>query len=122
MSSPIRLRRHPAFRAVLGVSLSSAVAAVLSFLIRDHADAGNWLPILFVVVVLIVAELFGSVAGILSSLVAAVVFARWLYAPHGDLAVQSVAARASLGWMILAGTSLSFLLAPADTSEPGKHR
>jgi hypothetical protein len=58
----------------------------------------------------------------LSSLLAAVVFATWLYAPHGNLEVQSAAARGSLGWMILAGTSLSYLLAPPDTSEPGKHR
>jgi K+-sensing histidine kinase KdpD len=120
MTSPNRLRRHPAFRAVLGVSLSSAVAAILSFLIRDRA--GNWLPILFVLVVLMVAALFGSTAGILSSIAAAMVFATWTYAPRGNLAVQSVDARASLGWMILAGTSLSFLLAGPETSEPGKHR
>jgi hypothetical protein len=49
-----------------------------------------------------------------------VIFATWLYAPHGDLTVQNSGARASLGWMILAGTSLSFLLAPAPESR--KHR
>ena len=120
MSYLFRLSRHPAFRVLLGVSLSSVVAAILSFSIRDHA--GTWLPTLFVVVVLIVAELFGAVAGILSSLVAALMFATLLYAPRGNLAVQSAAARASLCWMVLAGTSLSFLLAPTDTLPPGKHR
>jgi K+-sensing histidine kinase KdpD len=110
--------QHRAFRTVFGILISTSAAAILTLLIRNHAR--NWMPLGFVLVVLIFAQLFGPLAGMLSSVVAAVIFATWLYAPHGDLTVQNAGARASLGWMILAGTSLSFLLAPAPESR--KHR
>lgn len=112
---------HPVFenstvRTLAGVSVSAVAAVLVCSLVRQPA---NWLPLAFVVVVLAVALVFGAAAGILSSLLAALFFAIWLYQPLGNLAVQSAGARAAIGWMILVGTSLSFLLAPEP---PRQHR
>lgn len=120
MFFPHRVLARSAVRTFLGILLSTAAAGAVSALVRHHA--ANWVPIGFLLVVLIVALWFGTAAGILSSLLAALVFAIWLYAPVGHVAVQSAGARANLGWMILAGTSLSFLLSTPGNSEPRKHQ
>ncbi len=108
---------NPAVKTLTGVLVSSVAAGLVSTFARHHA--ANWVPLAFILIVLVVAHWFGPGAGILSSLIAALVFATWLFAPVGDLSVQSAGARTSLGWMILAGTSLSFLLSPP---QEGKHR
>lgn len=112
-------RPHPLARTLLG-TIASATAAALVCAAARHHTAG-WLPIAFVIVVLVIAQVFGATAGILGSIIAAVIFAVWLYPPLGRVGVQDSAARAGLAWMILAGTSLSFLLAPAGGSTHKHH-
>jgi K+-sensing histidine kinase KdpD len=69
-------------------------------------------PIVFIVLIAVLAAYFGVAAGILGTILAALIFADWLYAPFGSLAVQNAGARAEIGWLLLGGVSLSFLLAP----------
>lgn len=114
MFPPNLFRDHPAARTILGTTVASAAAALFCAAARGHI--AGWVPIAFVIVVLLIAQAFGAAAGILGSLIAAIMFAVWLYPPLGRVAVHSSEARSSLGWMILAGTSLSFLLAPAGSS------
>ena len=72
------------------------------------------LPLFFLAVVLAVAHRFGTIAGVLGTVVAAVIFAACLFSPYGNLHVTNPQARESLNWMLLGGISLSFLF-------PGKY-
>jgi len=81
----------------------------------------NLVPVVFVVIVVLVALRFGALAGIVGSLVGAAIFAGWLYAPVGSLHVKDTGARDQIGWMVLAGISLSYLLAPKLSGRDHKH-
>lgn len=94
-----------------------AVLAALATVLLSGPEARNLVPVAFVIVVVLVALRFGALAGIGGSLVGAAIFARWLYAPLGSLQVQDAAARDHLGWMLLAGISLSYLLAAPKMAE-----
>jgi hypothetical protein len=72
-------------------------------------------PLLFSAVLLVVAFVFGTRAGIFGSVVAALVFAAFLFAPVRSVHVSSEAARSNLGWMVLIGISFSLLFAPPSS-------
>jgi K+-sensing histidine kinase KdpD len=69
-------------------------------------------PLAFTIVLLSIALLFGSRAGILGTVLAATIFAAFLFQPLGNLGVLDTSARSNLGWMLLIGVSFSFLFAP----------
>ena len=87
-----------------------AIAALLASVIFNRSSGRALVPLVFVILIAIMAARFGVAAGILGTLLAAFVFADWLYAPLGSIAVRSQAARAELAWMLLGGVSLSYLL------------
>lgn len=91
------------------VCAGSALGAVALFG-RNPSSAS--IPIVFIAVVLLVALRFGTMVGILGSFAAAAVFAYFLFSPLHSLAVENRAARSNIAWMLLAGTVISFLLAP----------
>ena len=80
----------------------------------------TWVPLVFVAVLSGVAVLFGTRAGILGSVLSALVFAAFLFSPVGSIHVTSEAARSNLGWMLLIGVSFSLLFAPPRSG--GLHR
>jgi K+-sensing histidine kinase KdpD len=87
-------------------------AAVSTAIIFDQTPWRGIVPIIFLIVILALAILFGTAAGIIGTLVSAMIFAYWLYPPIGNLAVQNAGARSSLAWMLLGGLVISYLLAP----------
>ncbi len=99
-----------------------AAAAGLACLALATSSTRTLVPAVFVVAVVLVALRFGALAGILGSLAGAVIFAHWLYPPLGSLRIQDAAARDHLGWMLLAGISLSYLLAAPDVTEKHEHK
>lgn len=103
------------------VLLLAAVAALASMGFAAPATR-NLVPVAFIGLVVLVAVRYGSVAGMVGSLAGAAIFARWLYAPVGSLHIQDAAARDHLGWMLLAGISLSYLLAAPDPGEKSEHK
>ncbi len=115
MSLMLPVSRH-AISTLLAVVLLAVTAAAASFGLS--ASPGRRLvPAAFVILVVVVALRFGALAGILGSLVSAAIFAHWLYPPLGSLRIESAVARDHLGWMLLAGISLSYLLAAPDVTE-----
>ena len=99
--------------------VDAAIGAVLSGLaaigVTAVAAGRSWqnlVPLVFIVVLLLVAGIFGSRAGILGTVLAALIFASFLFSPTGSLSVASAAARSNLGWMLLIGIAFSFLFAP----------
>jgi len=97
--------------SLMGVSICGFVAAVATAVARGHSWEAM-VPLLFTGVLLLVSLIFGERAGILGTMLAAVIFALFLYHPKGSIQVADAAARANLAWMLLLGVSLSFFFAP----------
>ncbi len=100
-----------ALRTVEGLSLA-LVAAYVSASLFSHSSLRFFVPLGFVVVLVLLAARFGIMVSILGSLAAAVVFAHRLYLLPG---AEQTAARESLGWMILASIALSYLFFPPQS-------
>ncbi len=118
MSSPLS---RPAIATSAVVILLASGAALASLWLATPATR-DLIPAVFTVVVVAVAIRWGAAAGIVGSLVGAAIFARWLYAPVGSLRVHDAAARDHIGWMLLAGISLSYLLAGPGISDKHEHK
>jgi K+-sensing histidine kinase KdpD len=73
---------------------------------------------MFTSVLFLTALAFGSRAGLLGSVLAALVFAVFLFSPTGRIDVANDTARMNLGWMTLTGIAFSLLFAPADSRMP----
>lgn len=97
--------------AAIGAAISGLAAAIISAVAQGHSWK-DMVPLVFIVVLLVVAGFFGARAGILGTVLAALIFASFLFAPGGSLSVTSDSARANLGWMLLLGIAFSFLFAP----------
>jgi K+-sensing histidine kinase KdpD len=97
--------------ALVGAFLAAIAAAGTSMIASGH----KWevfVPLAFVVILLVISAFFGARAGVLATIVAALIFAAFLFRPLGKLLVTSDDARANLAWMLLLGISFSFLFAP----------
>lgn len=99
--------------ALIGTILIACLAIFASAMLYG-SSIKFVLPLLFVAIVLAVAHRFGTITGVLGTVIAAVIFAACLFSPYGNLHVANPKARESLNWMLLGGISLSFLF-------PGKH-
>ena len=77
-------------------------------------------PLAFVAVILALALRYGAAVGFFGSVAAALIFSLFLFEPLHKFDIQSAAARANIGWMLLAGIALSYLLAgPPHTPKKG---
>ncbi|MGA2991595.1 MAG: hypothetical protein ABSD88_14055 [Candidatus Korobacteraceae bacterium] len=98
-------------KTLTGLLLVLAAALITAGLF-SHSTFRIFVPLGFVVVLIVLAARFGVMVGVLGSVLAALVFAQRLYAPSSSLHVEQLAARENLAWMILAAVSLSYLLFP----------
>jgi K+-sensing histidine kinase KdpD len=97
----------------LAGALACFMAAILTAVLASGRAWRADVPLLFTVVLLVASLLFGSRAGVIGTVLAALVFATYLFNPLGNLRVASDAARSNLGWMLMIGIAFSFLFAPA---------
>jgi K+-sensing histidine kinase KdpD len=100
---------------LIGSLLCGSAAAVVSVVAAGH----GWrvvVPLVFTVVLLLIAAIFGLRAGVWGTLIATLVFASLLFTPLGSMRVSSEAARANLGWMMLIGLGFSLLFAPPTST------
>ena len=114
-----RLRALPLMDVAIGGLVCALAAVGLSAAAEGHTWK-NMVPLLFTAVLLLIAGLLGARAGILGTLLAAMVFASFLFSPIGSIQVANESARANLGWMLLIGIGFSFLFAP-PTSRIRRH-
>jgi K+-sensing histidine kinase KdpD len=113
-----RPRLSAIVNSVIGALLCGAGAGAASIVAASH----QWralVPLAFTIVLLLIAVLFGSRAGILGTVLAATIFAAFLFQPLGNLSVTDSSARSNLAWMLLIGVTFSFLFAPPTS---GLHR
>jgi len=101
----------PLMDAAIGGMVCGIAAIGFSAAAGGH-EWKNIVPLVFTAVLLVIAAFFGSRAGILGTVLAAMVFASFLFGPTGNLQVANESARANLGWMMLIGIGFSFLFAP----------
>lgn len=100
--------------AAMGALVCALAAVALSAAANGHTWK-NMAPLIFTGVLLIIAGLFGSRAGIIGTVVAATIFASFLFSPVGNIQVADESARGNLGWMMLIGIGFSFLFAPPSS-------
>ncbi|HKV93901.1 MAG TPA: DUF4118 domain-containing protein [Candidatus Angelobacter sp.] len=93
-------------------SMVCGLAAVGACAMAAGRSWQNLVPLVFILVLLVIAVVFGSKAGIIGTLLAALIFAAFLFTPARSLSVASDSARSNLGWMLLIGIAFSFLFAP----------
>lgn len=106
-------------RTVWGLLLCSALAIGSAYLFLNH-PVRNFVPVLFVIVIVAVAARYGVMVGILGSIVSAIIFARMLFSPLHSIQVDDATARASLAWMILGGIAIPYLVLPGLRSRSKK--
>jgi K+-sensing histidine kinase KdpD len=99
-----------------GVALL-ACCALLTALFFAGRPTGPVVPLAFVILIVAVSVRFGALVGIAGSVIGAAIFAHYLFPPVGSLRVEGEVARANIGWMLLAGISLSYLFAGAGVSD-----
>ena len=104
----------PLMDAAIGGLVCALAALALSAAANGHTWK-NTAPLIFTVVLLVIAGLFGSRAGIIGTVVAAMIFASFLFSPLGNMQVADQSARSNLGWMMLIGIGFSFLFAPPSS-------
>jgi len=104
----------PLMDAAMGGLVCALAALALSAAANGHTWK-NTAPLIFTVVLLVIAGLFGSRAGIIGTVVAAMIFASFLFSPLGNMQVVDQSARSNLGWMMLIGIGFSFLFAPPSS-------
>jgi K+-sensing histidine kinase KdpD len=102
--------------------LDSAIGGLLCGIIAVGASVvslgHSWevlVPLIFVAILAVISAVFGARAGILGTILAAIIFAAFLFRPIGSMHVNSEAARGNLAWMLLLGISFSFLFAPTTS-------
>lgn len=109
-----RLWTVPLMDAAIGGAVC-ALAAVGASVAAEGHPWKNMVPLIFTAVLLVIAALFGTRAGILGTVLAGLVFAGVLFGPTGSIQVANDSARANLGWMLLIGIGFSFLFAPPSS-------
>jgi len=102
-----------ALRITVGVLLSGAAAFAASLMFATR----SWrifIPLGFVVVLVVLAARYGVAVSVIGSVLTATIFAHYLFSPVGSLQVESETARTNLAWMVLAAISVSYLLFPTQ--------
>ncbi len=100
-------------RPAAGVCLC-AVTALVAATVAAHHPWRVFVPLGFVLFIVLLAARYGLPASVLGAAVAALIFAYFLFPPLGSLRVADNLERANLAWMVLAGIVIPFLLlAPA---------
>jgi K+-sensing histidine kinase KdpD len=93
----------------LGTALCLSAAGIAAFAFRS-VPLKSFLPLLFLSVVLLVALRFGTAAGILGTIGAAIIFAEFLFDPMLSIRVSESSQRDHLVWMVIIGIAMSELI------------
>lgn len=107
-STRFLLLRNP---TVVKAGLGFLICTVASFLISvllGKSEGSDSIPILFLVVVGLVAWFLGSWAAALGLLGSSLVFALFLFPPIGHLSVRAESARTNLLMMLLFGIAVAY--------------
>src|SRR5258708_1050894 len=86
--------------SLMNAATGGLVWGVAAFGFRGGGNGHGWknlAPLIFTVVLLIIAGLFGARAGIIGTVLAGMIFASFLFNPMGNIQVADESARGNLG-------------------------
>jgi len=101
-------QRFQSLDPIYGMGLCIAAASTLC-LFLEKSSVKPSVPIYFLVVVVLVAFRFGALAGMLGTIIAAAIFALFLFEPLRSLAVHNADERNNLIYLIVFGVAVSEL-------------
>lgn len=107
-------------RTAVGVLLSTISAFITALVFADRPSR-VFIPLLFVLVLISFAARYGVLVSVIGSALTALIFAKFMYSPVGTFGIESPAAKANLGWMMLCAISISYLLFPPSNISNRKH-
>lgn len=118
----MRAKAFSALRVAGAVLLCSATAVLLSLTFQSQdLEFRSKLPLVFLILIVLVARKMGEASAILGTISAALVFAMLLFHPLGSIGVATKAARASLAWFLLGGMVCAHLLSPPSSKHRRRH-
>ena len=103
-------------KSVLSILLGGALAFALAILCRDY-QVKRAVPAIFVVVLVLIAQLAGRMASLLTALVGGLIFAVHLFEPYGNLVVGSAADRMILYCFALVALVLAYAFPQAKRNQ-----
>lgn len=92
------------------------IAALICAKVFIQSPSARYVPLGFIVVLLLIGARFGALVSILGAIVAALIFAYSLYPPLGSFHVADDSARESLLWMLLCALVVPSLLFPPNSA------
>jgi K+-sensing histidine kinase KdpD len=112
-----RIKNHLAITLynLLGVVLCF-IAALICAKVFIQSPSARYVPLGFVVILLLIGARFGTIVSVLGAVMAALVFAYSLYPPLGSFRVTDGNARESLLWMLLCAFVIPTLLFPPNSA------
>lgn len=118
---PIVPRRRIAIRnTAIGSGICTAAAVIITIVLRNMRGTDS-LPLLFLVVVGLIAHRFGTSSAILGLITGGFLFATFLFAPIGRLAIAEESARTNLVMTLLFGLAVAYFYgtSKSDEDDPG---
>jgi K+-sensing histidine kinase KdpD len=110
-------KRHISLRnIILGFLVCSSLSLMLARLFRN-AHGHEVIPLVFLVVVGLVAHFLGTTSAIVGLVSAGVAFANFLFAPLGHLSIEDESARTNLMLMLLFGLAIAYFYGVEDPPE-----
>ncbi len=107
-------------RSAIGVLLCTVSAALVAA-VAAHQPWRVFVPLAFVLVIVLLAARYGMAVSILGSAIAAVIFAYCMFPPVGSVQIVDKLERTNIAWMLLASIVIPFLvLAPVHGRRPHK--
>lgn len=105
-------------QSTIGIAISALCAIGMALIFsRTHWKLAA--PFLFATVLVFLSSRFGAMVSVVGSLLAAMIFATFLFSPLHSFHVANASERATLAWMILLSISASYLLFPTRTDRDG---
>lgn len=109
MLSRLRTQFNP--KSLLAIAVCGGLACLLSFLLRGY-PIGYVVPFMFLLVVIPIAHVWGTLSGFLLAIIAGLSFALMLFPPFGSLTVRDPVDRITLVVFELAALGVAYLSSP----------
>ena len=84
-------------------------------MIAEIAARRPWsvfVPLAFIPVIVVLSLVFGFQVSIFGSLISALIFAYFMFVPLGHVRIDNMTERSMIGWMLLGGIAVPYLLSP----------
>ncbi len=95
--------------ASIGAGCCAIASAALTPIFKQSSFSSS-APLIFLIVIVVVAVRFGNFAGMLGTIAGALIFAVFLFEPRFSIEIKDVSSRNHLIWMVLIGVVVSDLL------------